>query len=103
MMGSSFLYDSKLRSMEVLRERGNPKAGRVADYLKVHTVWSNTTCTVVKKCIEKGYIQRLEPGGHCQALLTKEQPQQGETQLLVKRLFDGDADRFVSYGGDRGF
>lgn len=91
------LFDSELKVMEVLWDEGDLSAGELAKRLAASTGWNrNTTYTVIKKCIEKGAIQRHDPGFICHALITREQAQTRETAELIHKLFDGSVDRFFS-------
>lgn len=86
------LFDSERKVMDVLWREGEQTAGQLAKILKEETGWNrNTTYTVIKKCIDKGAIQRLEPGFICCPLIAKEQVQQQEAQELVDKVFDGSA------------
>ena len=56
------LYDSELKVMEILWKEGELTAGQIAKILKEEIGWNrNTTYTVIKKCIEKGAVERIEP------------------------------------------
>ena len=56
------LFDSELKVMETLWKHGDCTAGQMAKLLKEEIGWNrNTTYTVIKKCIEKGAIERCEP------------------------------------------
>ena len=91
------LFDSELKVMEALWKDGDLTAGQLAIILKEQTDWNrNTTYTVIKKLIEKGAIERLEPNFICRPLVAKEQVQQHEATELVGKLFDGSADAFLS-------
>lgn len=84
------LFDSEQKVMEVLWREGNLHAGQIAEILKEEIGWNrNTTYTVIKKCIEKGTIERQEPKFFCKALITREQIQKAETNELINKLFDG--------------
>lgn len=64
------LYDSELKVMEILWKEGELTAGQIAKILKEEIGWNrNTTYTVIKKCIEKGAVERIEPKFRCRALL----------------------------------
>ena len=97
------LFDSELRVMDVLWREGDLPARRIADVLTRQIGWNvNTTYTLIKRCIEKGAIERREPGFVCRALVSREQVQQEETQELIDRLFDGSADAlFASLLGSK--
>ena len=60
------LYDSELKVMEILWKEGELTAGQIAKILKEEIGWNrNTTYTVIKKCIEKGAVERFEPKFRC--------------------------------------
>ena len=62
----------------------------------------NTTYTVIKKCIDKGAIERREPNFVCHALISKQQAQTEEAQSLVDKIFGGSAELlFASLLSDR--
>ena len=64
--------------------------------------WSKTTTyTVIKKCIEKGAIERKDPNYICRPLITKEQVQEFETSELINKMYDGAADQLVASLLDR--
>lgn len=87
------LFDSELKVMDVLWKEGNVTAKRLTEILKEQVGWNkNTTYTVIKKCIAKGAIERLEPNFLCRAVISKEQVQEQETTELINKVFDGSAD-----------
>ena len=49
----------------------------------------NTTYTVLKKLIDKGYIRRDEPGFVCSSLITRGEIQRSEARGLLDRFFSG--------------
>ena len=77
------LFDSERKVMEVIWKEGEVTAKQISLTLR------NTTYTVIKKCIQKGFIERLEPNFVCRALLSKEQAVQDDTREFVNRVFDG--------------
>lgn len=98
------LFDSELKVMEVLWREGDLSAGQMAKILKEETGWNrNTTYTVIKKCIEKGAIERYEPNFMCHASITKKEVQAYETEELIDKMFDGSAEKFFAafLGGKR--
>jgi predicted transcriptional regulator len=91
------LFDSELKVMEVLWERGDTTAREIVDILTERIGWNkNTTYTVIKKCIEKGAIEREEPGFLCKALVTRDEVQQSETEQLIDKMFGGSSELFFS-------
>ena len=91
------LYDSELKVMDVLWERGPMPARDIVDVLGARIGWNkNTTYTVIKKCVEKGAIDRGEPGFVCTPLVTREEVQQSETEQLIDKMFGGSSELFFS-------
>ena len=84
------LFDSERKVMEVIWKEGEVTAKQISLILHDSIGWNkNTTYTVIKKCIQKGFIERLEPNFVCRALLSKEQAVQDDTREFVNRVFDG--------------
>lgn len=91
------LFDSELKVMEVLWERGKIPARDVVSVLSERIGWNkNTTYTVIKKCIEKGAVLREEPGFICSPLVTRDEVQQSETEQLIDKMFGGSSELFFS-------
>lgn len=91
------LFESELKVMEVLWEQGNIAARDIVDVLKERIGWNkNTTYTVIKKCIEKGIIEREEPGFICKPLITRDEVCQTETEQLIDKMFGGSSELFFS-------
>lgn len=87
------LFDSELKVMDVLWKEGDMPAKKISDILKETTGWNmNTTYTVIKKCIAKGVIERIEPNFLCHALIDRAVVQAAETEELLHKLFDGSPD-----------
>ena len=88
------LCESELKVMELLWEEGELRAGEIVPILSARVGWNrNTTYTIIKKCVEKGAIRRIEPKFVCQPLVTKEQTQVYEINALAERLFDGSLEK----------
>lgn len=84
------LFDSERKVMEVIWEEGDMTAKEISLILNEKIGWNkNTTYTVIKKCIQKGLIERLEPGFLCRARITKEQAIENDTDEFVNRVFGG--------------
>lgn len=91
------LFESELKVMEILWREGDMTAGQIAGILKEEIGWNrNTTYTVIKKCIEKGAIERREPKFGCHALISRGEIQAYETQELIERMFDGSRKQFFA-------
>ena len=87
------LFDSELNVMEVVWEKGPIPATEIVKTLDAAIGWNkNTTYTVIKKCIEKGAIERKEPNFMCHALISKKQVQSVEVDELVNKLFGGSSE-----------
>ena len=90
------LYDSELKVMEILWEQGDVSAKKIVDGLKDKIGWKmSTTYTVIKKCIDKNAIQRIEPGFICHPLVTREQAREYEATELINKMYDGSADSLL--------
>ena len=91
------LFDSELKIMEFLWENGEQSAREIAQYAAKTVGWSKTTTyTVLKKCVDKGAIERREPGFMCRALVSREEVRRAETEELIGRLYGGSADLLVA-------
>ena len=91
------LFDSELKVMEILWREGDTTAKRIAEILGKQIGWSKTTTyTVIKKCLEKGAIERHEPGWVCRPLVTIEEAREYETTELINKMYDGAADQLVA-------
>ena len=91
------LYDSELKVMEVLWREGDLTAGQLAKKLNEETGWNrNTSYTVIKKCIEKGIMERYEPKFTCRAVISREEVQNNETDELIDKMFDGSREKFFA-------
>lgn len=84
------LFDSERKVLEVIWKEGEIAAKEISLILKEKIGWNkNTTYTVIKKCIQKGFIERIEPGFLCKAKITKEQMIENDTQEFVDKVFEG--------------
>lgn len=91
------LLDTDLKVLDILWERGDTSAKEISDMLADKTGWNiNTTYTVIKRCITKGAIERLDPGFICHALITRQQAQLEEATALMDRLYGGSAELLVA-------
>ena len=91
------LFDSELKVMDVLWREGDTTAKRIAEILNGEIGWNrNTTYTLIKRCMEKGAIERFEPNFMCHALIPKEEIQEAETNELINKIYDGSADKLFA-------
>ena len=91
------LFDAELKVMDVLWREGAVTAKRMAEILGEQIGWSKTTTyTVIKKCIEKGAIEREEPNFVCHPLVTIDGAREYETTELINKMYDGAADMLVA-------
>ena len=91
------LFDSELKIMDVLWREGETTAKHISEILNEEIGWNrNTTYTLIKRCIEKGAIERSEPNFVCRALIPKEEVQEAETNELINKVYDGSADKLFA-------
>ena len=91
------LQDAELKVMNVIWQEGPISAGRLSAICKETIGWNpNTTYTLIKRCIDKGAVERVDPGYICKPLISKEQAQLLETDRLIDKLFDGSADKLFA-------
>lgn len=91
------LFDAELKVMEVLWKEGDLKAKSVAEILNKQIGWSKTTTyTMIKRCIDKGAIERREPNFICHPLVTVENAREYETAELINKMYNGAADQLVA-------
>ena len=92
------LFDSELKVMEVLWEQGPMSAKDIVEVLSERIGWNkNTTYTVIKKCLEKGALERSEPGFLCTPLVSKDEVAQSETEQLIDKMFGGSSELFFFF------
>ena len=91
------IFDSELRILEILWAGGDLPAKDVAAAAAEQVGWSKTTTyTVLKKCVDKGLVQRMDPGFLCRAQVSREDVLRRETRQLIDRMYGGRADRLVA-------
>lgn len=84
------LFDSEIKLMEIIWQSEPVSAKAVSLKAEAEIGWNkNTTYTVIKKLIDKGYIKRTEPGFICTSLIKKSDAQKSEAAELVDKLFAG--------------
>jgi predicted transcriptional regulator len=91
------LFDSELKIMDVLWKNGDTTAKQIAERLKEQVGWNKTTTyTLIKRCMDKGAIERIEPNFICHPLVTIEQARELETTELINKMYNGAADQLVA-------
>lgn len=93
----AILFESEMKVMECLWERGDTPATELVPLLEEQVGWNkNTTYTVIKKLVAKGYVERLEPKFICRPLITREDVEKAHTEELVDKLYGGSNLMFLS-------
>jgi len=91
------IFDSELKVMETLWNSGDLTAKEIAQILAQQVGWSKTTTyTVIKKCVDKGFIERQGANFLCHPLISKEEVRGRETAELLDKMFDGSSDLLVA-------
>ena len=95
------LGNAEIKVMSVLWREGDCTAKHISDVLSEEVGWNiNTTYTLIKRCIQKGAIERIEPKFICRALVGKDEIAESETDDLIEKLYDGSANKlFVALLG----
>ncbi|MCR5202385.1 MAG: BlaI/MecI/CopY family transcriptional regulator [Lachnospiraceae bacterium] len=82
--------------MELIWANGQLSAKDIASVIKEYIGWEkNTTYTVIKRLIDKGVIERTDPGFICKPLIEKETVQKIETSIHIKQLYNGKISDFI--------
>lgn len=91
------LFDSEIKVMDVLWREGDVTAKYIAEVLAAEVGWNkNTTYTLIKRCMQKGAIERREPNFMCHACIPKHRVQEQETNALIDKVFDGSVDKLFA-------
>ncbi len=91
------LFDSEIKIMELLWDRGAMTAKDLSVLAREQIGWNkNTTYTVIKKLIEKEAVRREEPSFQCIPVITREQVQLAETSNLINKLYKGSRKLFFA-------
>lgn len=91
------LNDTERKVMKVLWEKGDTTAKQISDILKEECSWNiNTTYTIIKKCIQKGIVERMEPGFLCHAKMSQEEARQRETESFLNKVYEGAVDKLFA-------
>ena len=91
------LHEGELNVMELLWSNKVLAAKDISKIIKEYIGWEkNTTYTVIKRLIDKGAIQREDPGFLCSAKVTKKEIQEIETKALLNKMFNGSLVTFIN-------
>ena len=91
------VFDSEIKLMEIVWQHEPVSAKEISLIAEKEIGWNkNTTYTVIKKLIGKGYVHREEPGFICSSLIKKSEIQKSEAKGLVNRFFEGSRKALVS-------
>lgn len=91
------LHEGELNVMELLWSNKVLAAKDISKIIKEYVGWEkNTTYTVIKRLIDKGAIERQDPGFLCRSLVTKKQIQIIETDALLNKLYNSSLVCFIT-------
>ena len=91
------LFDSELKLMELIWAEEGCTAKALSLKAAERIGWNkNTTYTVLKKLVEKGAVERLEPGFRCMPQISRDQVAREETSGLIDKLFGGSRKAFFA-------
>ena len=89
------LHEGELNVMELLWYNKELAAKDISKIIKEYIGWEkNTTYTVIKRLIDKGAIERNDPGFICKAKIDKRTVQKIETEALLSKLFNSSLNTF---------
>lgn len=89
------LHEGELNVMELLWSNKELAAKDISKIIKEYIGWEkNTTYTVIKRLIDKGAIERIDPGFICKAIISKRTVQNIETDALLNKLFNSSLNTF---------
>ncbi len=91
------LHEGELNVMELLWSNKELAAKNIAKIIKEYIGWEkNTTYTVIKRLIDKGAVERIEPGFICRSIISKREVQKIETEALFSKLFNSSLSSFFN-------
>lgn len=90
------LSDAELTVMEILWSGGPQKARDVTALAGNKAGWEkNTVYTMLRRLIDKGAVERSNPGFVCAAKVEKDDVLRQQTDTLLEKLYDGSAKLFL--------
>ena len=91
------LHEGELNIMELLWSNTELAAKDISKLIKEYIGWEkNTTYTVIKRLIDKGAVQRTDPGFICSALVSQRSVREIETKRLIDQFYNGSLQTFIS-------
>ena len=91
------LHEGELNIMELLWSNKELAAKDISKIIKEYIGWEkNTTYTVIKRLIDKGAVQRTDPGFVCSALVSQRSVREIETKRLLDQFYNGSLQTFIS-------
>ena len=91
------LHEGELNIMELLWSNKELAAKDISKIIKEYIGWEkNTTYTVIKRLIDKGAVQRTDPGFICSALVSQRSVREIETKRLIDQFYNGSLQTFIS-------
>ena len=91
------LHEGELKIMELLWSNKELAAKDISKIIKEYIGWEkNTTYTVIKRLIDKGAVQRTDPGFICSALVSQRSVREIETKRLLNQFYNGSLQTFIS-------
>ena len=91
------LQEGELNVMELLWSNKVLAAKDISKIIKEYIGWEkNTTYTVIKRLIDKGAVERIEPGFICRSIISKREVQKIETEALFSKLFNSSLSSFFN-------
>ncbi len=91
------LFEGELKLMELLWEREGASAKDLSLLAAEKIGWNkNTTYTVIKKLVDKGAIQRSNPGFVCHTLIGREEAGREEAKEVIRSFFGGSVKALFS-------
>ncbi|MCL2788613.1 MAG: BlaI/MecI/CopY family transcriptional regulator [Micrococcales bacterium] len=103
-MGSTKLFESELKMMELLWHHEGASAKELAVQAAQHLSWNkNTAYTVIRRLVDKGAIRRDEPGFVCHSLVTRAEVGHKQAKNVLQSFFGGSVRAlFASFMDDGG-
>ncbi len=91
------IFDAEMNLMVKIWDEGCIKAIDLANWATENLGWKkNSTYSMLKKLLEKGAVERQEPGFVVVPLVTKDEIALGETNYLVEKMYKGNMKLFLT-------